>query len=79
MDYRHHLILVSCLADKSSPYGHLKVVLDEEVALRPHREPNPRRRAARWRIGGKGDEDRSEVDRSPLRRGRKGDHPSSTR
>ena len=76
MNYRNYLILISCLAEKSSPYGHLKVVFDEEVSFRPHREPNPRRRSARWGIGGKGDEDCSEVDRSLLCSWRKGDHPS---
>jgi hypothetical protein len=76
MNYRNYLILISCLAEKSSPYGHLKVVFDEEVSLPPHREPDPCSRSARWGIGGKGDEDCSEVDRSLLRRRRKGDHPS---
>jgi hypothetical protein len=78
MNYRYNLILISCPAEELSAHRNLKVVLNEEVALRPHREPNPRRRAARWRVGGKGDEDCSEVDRSLLRRRRKGDHPSGT-
>lgn len=79
MNYRYNLILISCPAEELSTYGHLKVVLNEEVSLRPHREPNPRSRAARWRVGGKGDEDCSEINRSLLCRGRKGNHLLGTR
>jgi hypothetical protein len=52
MDYRHNLILISCPAEELSAYKNFKVVLDEEVSLQPHSEPNPRSRAARWGVGG---------------------------
>jgi hypothetical protein len=52
MNYRDYLVLISCLANELPTYGDLKVVLDEKVSLASHREPNPRRRAARWGIGG---------------------------